>query len=109
MLSCSPDICLCRYLEGQDTSHMCFGSLTYHFLYAIAFMRDIVSLVLGKISFGLDVSDLTIFTDSASSACTHIYVSIYHGVENAGLIWMTSAAPSDGISALILVNLLLVF
>lgn len=75
MLSCS-DSCLCRYLEGQDTSHMCFGYLTYHFLYAIAFMRDIVSLVLGKISFGLDVSDVTIFTDSASSACTHIYISV---------------------------------
>lgn len=65
MLSCSPDICLCRYLGRQNTSCICSGSLTYHFLYVIAFTRDISSLVLGKF--------LTIFIYSTWSSCTYIY------------------------------------
>lgn len=67
-------------------------------------MRDFGSLVLGKISFGLAVSVLTISIGSTLSPCTQYLHSVYIGAESAGLIWMTSAAPSDGISALILVT-----
>lgn len=107
MLSCSPDICLCRYLEGQNTSCICSGSLTYHFLYVIAFTRDTSSLVLGKFGAYMCLILPHIFIQHEVVVLVFT-LYLFWCVENAGLIWMTSVVPSDGISALILVNFFLI-
>lgn len=73
-------------------------------------MRDTGSPVLGTACL---VLDLVILTKCMSSQVLSVYsrdhVPVYHGVGSSGLIWTTTGAPSDGISALILVSFIFCF
>ena len=48
--SCHVKLRFCRYLHRKSTFHLWFGVTTYFFLSVIAFMKDIHSQYLGKIS-----------------------------------------------------------
>ena len=91
------DLCFCRYLHEQSTSHQHFGLSTYFFLCIIVFMKDIHSPLLGELS-KLVYKLLVALSSQMFNPCLLTYdCKCLFCIGNIGLIWTTSGVPLDGI------------